>query len=250
MSPTLTFYDAVRENTGAHFLDSGGAYGRHHEQPPVTEQVPDVTWDRVFMDCSATLSTAHFLAEALEIRDDMMAEFATWSQDRDGSWFELGDQFMRARSYVNRARDNVTNVENDLSQVYVWEAWTTPEGAEADGGDWIYTTEGAIAVVYVHTGCDVRGGYTRPYFCESRGEYAVPMDLSAEYRIVASHTLPESQWREIDDEWENGYSAHPFGQVEKRVKRWFPWASGIATRVALLDTGDVVRIEAYAPFVG
>ena len=40
------------------------------------------------------------------------------------------------------------------------------------------------------------------------------------------------------------------GQVEERVKRWFPWTFTDTTRVALLDTGDVVRIMAVMPYLG
>jgi hypothetical protein len=242
-----TFFDAVRENTGRHMLDSGDHYGRHHEQPPVAVDAPAVTWDK-WEDCSATIETAHFLTEAFEMRDDLNTQFDEWEDEREGSWFDLGPEFMRERGYVRHARGNVCNGENDLSQVYVYEVWG-PEDGDDKGGDWYYIDD-AVAVIYVHTGCDIRGGYTRPYFAEPKGDYAVPFDLSAEYYIEGSNTLSDDAAREIDQEWTCGYSGYPFGAVRDRVKRWFPWTFTETSRVALLDTGDVVRIHAAIPYLG
>lgn len=243
-----TFFDAVRENTGKHMLDSGGESGRAWQRPPVAVDTPAVTWDTTWADCSGTISTAHFLTEALDIRDDLNAQFDAWEGEQDGGWFELGDQFMRELGYVCHHRGNVCNGENDLSQVYVYEIWG-PEDGDDKGGDW-YWIDDAITVVYVHTGADIRGGYGRPYICEPKGDYSAPLDLSAEYYIEGSNTLSDEDAREIDSEWSCGYSSYPFGQVEERVKRWFPWTFTDTSRVALLDTGDVVRIHAAMPYLG
>ena len=246
---TYDFFKAVREDTGRHMLDSGGAYGRHHESPPVATDDPEVTWDPKWMDCSATISTAHLLSNFFTIRQDLMKQFDKWVESHEGSWFEAGDEFMHeVMGYVSVARDNVCNSENDLSQVYVYEVWR-PEDAE--DREWIYADD-AIVVLHIHTGCDIRGGYTRPYFCEGGGDggYVIPFDLSAEYRIEESHTMSEDAMREVDESWSAGYSSYPLGQVEERVKRWFPWLSTTDSRVALLDTGDVVRITAYMPYYG
>lgn len=240
-----TFFDAVRENTGKAMCDSGGESGRAWQQPPVAVESPDVTWDKTWMDCSATISTAHFLAEAFTMRDDLNADFDKWVEDVEGTWFECGDEYMLSKGYHCHTRGNVCNNENDLSQVYVYEVWTKNE----DEPDWVWADD-AVAAIYVHTGADVRGGYTRPYFAESSGGYTVPFDLNASYYIHDSHTLDDAARREIDEEWEAGYSGYPFGQVEARVKRWFPWTATDTTRVALLDTGDVVCIMAHMPHLG
>jgi hypothetical protein len=207
---------------------------------------PAVTWDPTWADCPATIETAHFLTEALSMRDDLNAQFDEWVDDQEGSWFECGDRFMREAGYYCHTRGNVCNGENDLSQVYVYEVWTQRE----DEPDWIYADD-PVTVIYVHTGCDVRGGYTRPYFAESNhGEYPIPFDLSASYYIEDSHTLSDDERRRIDERWECGYSGYPFGEVRDRVERWFPWTFTETSRVALLDTGDVVRIMAVMPYLG
>jgi hypothetical protein len=226
-------------------LDSGGAYGRHHEQPPVAVDSPDVSWDPTWEDCPATIETAHFLSEAFTMRDDLNAKFDEWVGEQEGSWFECGDRFMREQGYYCHVRGNVCNGENDLSQVYVYEVWTQNE----DEGDWVWADD-AVAAIYVHTGCDIRGGYTMPYFAESNGSYTVPFDLSASYYIADSHTLDEDARRRIDEQWECGYSDYPFGQLRDRVKRWFPWTFTKTSRVVLLDTGDVVRVVAHMPYLG
>ena len=244
-----TFFDAVREDTGSHMLDSGGHYGRHHEQPPVAVETPAVTWDTTWADCSGTLSTAHFLTEAFTMRDDLNTQIDKWVEGVEGSWFECGDQFMREQGYVCHKRGNTCNDENDLSQVYVWEVWG-PKDGDDKGGDWFYIDD-AVTVIYVHTGCDVRGGYTRPYIAESQHcEYAVPFDLNATYYIEDCHTLDDEAQREIDEDWESGASSYPFGDLQDRVKRWFPWTFTESSRVALLDTGDVVRIMVTMPHLG
>ena len=242
-----TFFDAVREDTGRHMLDSGGHYGRHHEQPAVAVEAPAVVWDK-WEDCPATIETAHFLSEAFTMRDDLNTQFDEWQGEQEGSWFELGDQFMRELGYVQHTRGNVCNDENDLSQVYVYEVWG-PKDGDDKGGDW-YWIDDPIVVLYVHTGCDIRGGYTRPYICEPNGDCAIPFDTSASYYIEDSNTLNDDARRSIDEEWECGYSGYPFGQVRDRVKRWFPWTFTKSSRVALLDTGDVVRIMATMPYLG
>ncbi len=250
MTAARTFFDAVREDTGSHFLDSGNAYGRHHEQPPVELAEPAVTWDKRWMDCSATIETAHFLTQAFEIRDDLNAEFDVMStEDDESSWFVLGDAFMLGQGYHQHARDNVYNVENDLSQVYIWEVWTRNE----DEANWVYADD-AVVVLYVHTGCDVRGGYSRPYFAETNGEYTVPFDLCAGYHVEAGRDedgdpLSDDDCRRIDFTWQCGYS-YPMGQVEEQVKRWFPYLSGADSRVALLESGEIVKIRAAMPWVG
>lgn len=231
------FYDAVRENTGAHFLDSGGAYGRHHEKAPVTPEDPAVTLDIWGSELSATLETAHFLSDALDPDTELQAAWEDFDAEREESYMETAEDFMESLGYVQRARDNVYNGENDLSQVYVWEVYTRDPDS-----DWVWD-EDAVAVVYVHTGCDVRGGYTRPIFCRSRGDYSIPVDLCAEYYAF---DRDGPRW-DLCERWASGYSSWPTGEVNGDVERVFGWTRSTDSVVALLKTGEVVRITASAP---
>ena len=91
-----TIAKAFRHNTGASFLDSGSAYGRHHEKPPIAEETPMVTIDTWRDEISATIETAHFLSETCEVDFELQAQFDEWAaldENSDLSWFEAGKTF-------------------------------------------------------------------------------------------------------------------------------------------------------------
>lgn len=269
-SDLALFAAACRENTGRHVLDSGSAYGRHWEQPAidVSPEAPEVTVslygngaDGKPVSVSACVETAHLLAGAFTLDRRVQRIFDRWAARKtnaDLDWFAAGDKFCREVLRLNcHARDNVYNGENDLSQVYVWEVWT---GNERES-DWIYADD-PLTVLYVHTGCDVRGGYGRPLFCRSNGEFAVPVDLCAEFRAIEGTDangapLDWTALETVSEKWQSGYSRHPSGEVERALARVlvFPGTgegeSGCpAEFVAVLHTGETVRIAAGIPCFG
>lgn len=239
------FASACRYNSGKHFLDSGDNYGRHYEKPPIAEDCNPVAvdiWKRNGSnpDISATIETAHFLAAHYEVDEDFQARFENWQADEDGDWFSLAQTFCESNGLVSRARDNIYNGENDLSQVYIWEVWTDKED---ESPEWIYS-ESPLVVIHVHTGCDVRGGHSRPIFCRPRGEYAVAVDHVAGYRITESHFDTDG----LDDRWQVGYSSWPAGEVRRDVERVFTHTIKGDSFIAKLKSGEVVRIAAEMPF--
>ena len=234
------FAEACRYNSGRHFLDSGDHYGRHYEKPPISEDCNPVSveiWRN--NDISATIETAHFLAEHYEVDHDVQAQFEDWQGEREGDWFSLAQEFCEEIGLTSQARDNVYNGENDLSQVYIWEVWTEEENPS----DWIYS-ENPLVTIHIHTGCDVRGGYSRPLFCRPKGEYAVAVDHVASYRITESHYETEG----LDERWQCGYSSYPAGQVRDDVERIFTHTVKNGSFIAKLKSGEVVRIAAEMPF--
>lgn len=186
------FKDACRENTGSHFLDSGGAYGRHHEAPPIPEEAPIASWSAsdIGHGCGPTINTGVFLDTWSQGGPDaeLQERFERFAEDSDASWFEDAQRFCEEELGLTCAgRDNVYNGENDLSQVFVWEVWN-----DGESGDWIYPDESTVTVIFVHTGCDVRGGYGHPLFVrpESVGcEYSIPVDVVAGLGPVAARKL-------------------------------------------------------------
>jgi hypothetical protein len=238
-----TFADACRYNSGAHFLDSGGHYGRHHEKPPIDPDCNPVAvsvWQRGdSVDISATIETAHFLNHHYEVDADIQARFEEWQGERDGDWFTLAQEFCEEMGLYSQARDNTYNHECDLSQVYIWEVWTEEEKPS----DWIYSND-ALVVIHVHTGCDVRGGYSSPIFCRAKGDYSVAVEHVAEYFIADSHFETEG----LDEEWRCGYSSYPAGQVSKDIARIFTHTIKGNSFIAKLKSGEIVRISAEMPF--
>lgn len=250
-----TFLRYCRWNSGRSLLDSGSTYGRHHEKPALAEKCPPVVCEaRTFdyregrrTDVCATIETGHFLADKLNIDREVQAQFSEWAADRDETWFESAETFCEeVLGLYKAASDNVYNGEQDLSQVYQWSVWRAPGATR----DWIYDTE-ALAVIFIHTGCDVRGGYSAPLFCRTNGEYVVPLDHCAEFFAAEGtdengNELDRDQLAAIGEKWCSGYAARPAGEVERDVAEvleseptWFR---------ARLHSGETVKIVPSVPY--
>ncbi|MEM3390190.1 MAG: hypothetical protein QXI42_11255 [Thermoproteota archaeon] len=155
-----TVAEMLTENTGAHVLDSGGAYGRHWER---NRRVSDFRRLPPFeVDCyssdeiSFTLNLFHYLTTFLE-RDQValdlerrLYEFAELPENRGLAWLTVMEKFARecCEDYSVYGPWNSYNWENLLSQVI--------QGITLENDDSTYW------ILQVHNGCDVRGGYTRP----------------------------------------------------------------------------------------
>jgi hypothetical protein len=158
-------YAALTENTGTHMLDSGGAYGRHWERNGRATIADMVNAPRATLsEWGVSLDTFHYLAEWCELADDhaacaMLATLA--DENPDESWFGIADMLRDAvRDADGWASDgwNTYNWETLLSQGLQGYCLTMPDD------------DRVMLVVQVHGGCDVRGGYTRPYLL-SLGEH-------------------------------------------------------------------------------
>ena len=155
--------EMLKENTGSHFLDSGGAYGRHHERNQTRDfqseprQVIDTDYDSL----DVSISTYHWLTEHLYISAEseaLQAMYNDFVKNSDECY--LADM----ESFVEHIKAggpywsdepctfNTYNGECLLDQ--------TLQGVifEYDGTEYI--------LLQIHGGCDVRGGYTAPYIFE------------------------------------------------------------------------------------
>ena len=188
----------TRQNTGTHFLDSGGESGRQWQQPLPSKAVS------IGAD-GPTLSLTHILADHARLHD-LHAEFYVWAEtmpDRE-PWFDLAPSFMSERGYECKARDNTYNGDTDLDQDFVYEVWVHEND---DCSDWIYCDD-AIVLIYPHCGADARGGYASPLICTFPDlDYALPVDLTCS---LYSNELSESENERLDA----GYSGYPMGELE------------------------------------
>lgn len=156
----------MKENTGAHFLDSGGAYGRSWQRNQQVKDFRDkpVVNVEVYKDgeISATVDIFHFLTALLEVNKDStrlsreLYRLSTKAPFEREAWRDVCDAFNRMYLEPNGYRmtrwDNVYNYDNMLSQVYTY-AFIYSEDNE-DYPEFI--------IMELHNGCDVRGGYTKP----------------------------------------------------------------------------------------
>jgi hypothetical protein len=189
----------TRQNTGTHFLDSGGASGRQWQQELPSEAL------RIDGSYGAVMSLTHLLADHAT-QHDLHSEFYKWASDMPDSmsWFDLGDTFMLEKGYSCEARDNTYNGDSDLDQDYVFEVWVHESD---DCSDWVFCDE-AIILIYAHCGADARGGYASPLVCTfPELEYAMPLDTTCS---LYSNDLTEDENQKLDA----GYSSYPIGELE------------------------------------
>jgi hypothetical protein len=149
--------EMLKENTGVHMLDSGGAYGRHWERNKDLdfESQPKSTVDFSYNEISASHNVYHWLAERLEYDPVIDAAFQAYCRENsDDSTFYLMEPFANKMGGKGIYGDgypmivNTYNGEDMLSQTLQYCYF------EIDGS--------AYVLLQIHGGCDVRGGYTDP----------------------------------------------------------------------------------------
>lgn len=164
--------EMLTENTGSHFLDSGGAYGRHWQEnqfrdfdsePEVLLRfLPNGEFDFY------SVNIYHYLCEVLELDECAIAANKILEQEDDTHWVDeawncLRELFKDFHNDPNKAflKDNFDlkresevkntyNYEENLSQVLQFKEFTLDDGYQ----------EIPYVMLQVHNGADVRGGYT------------------------------------------------------------------------------------------
>lgn len=170
--------EMMKENTGHHMLDSGGAYGRNFDRNKEIdfESTPFGTLSFKSDYIDVTLNLYHWLVERLTFEEDLQKEFDVFTElpdNEDLSWFELVGYFPEYLEGLlnedneskydidstNIFTENTYNGENLLSQIIQYTEF------EVDGC--------IIVMLMVHGGCDVRGGYTAPKIFEAFDQHSL-----------------------------------------------------------------------------
>lgn len=183
----------TRQNTGRHFLDSGDYYGRHYDEPVAEHLCYFDKWG------SPVINVTRLLEERAELHP-YHREFYAEDEYRQ---HEV-EQFMDTKGYQQVARDNVYNYDNDFDQVFIYEVYV-PKDQSTD--EWYYADD-AVAVWYIHTGCDVRGGYSDPMFVDftKMCDEVMPVDWQCS---LFSEDLDEAERERLYF----GYSGYPLGEL-------------------------------------
>lgn len=153
-------HDMLQENTGAHILDSGSAYGRHWERNRDIKDFREnpkvnVNIDAEYETVNITVDLFHYLNAFLEVTEDSekldiaFNQFAERDRNKDKNWLTLMEDFTQNRV------TNTYNFDNHLSQVISYTTWDPEENKE-------YIGYHDFILLRIHNGCDVRGGYTKP----------------------------------------------------------------------------------------
>ena len=183
----------LKENTGRHMLDSGGAYGRNWErnQGKSFADIPAYSvefsvWGDSHIEIMVTLQLYHWMCHNLEPDDELQAlldEYA--AENPEMSVYELAETFADrlvsgfyvegvgsqdwAYPNINNTRFNSYNDDNILSQDVLYTPLTDNNYSSYDASH---------LILQVHGGCDARGGYTMPRCFKLRSEewdYATTM---------------------------------------------------------------------------
>ena len=169
-------YEMLTENTGKHFLDSGGTDGRmwQRNQKKTIEDFENeeeelYQLDAKYKEIYRTVSVFHYLTNNLEI-DDICEEFNR-IQEESNNWDADGDVYgvsKEAWSYINNLARIDYKEENwncvNYFDVEIQRTWNTYNG-ESDlsqilqGANLTIDDEEYI-LIQIHNGADARGGYT------------------------------------------------------------------------------------------
>ena len=152
-------YSMLIENTGIHFLDSGGASNRGWQKNK-TKSIEDFEnedeefyqLDAKYKEVYRTVSVFHYLTNNLEIDEicerfnNLQNSFNNWDSDVYGVSFQAFEYLKNNFDIEVQRSWNTYNGESDLSQIL--------QGAN------ITINEEEYILIQIHNGADARGGYT------------------------------------------------------------------------------------------
>ena len=211
--------ELLKENTGTHMLDSGGAYGRHWErnQDKTFENEPAVFIEFDEYGIEVTHNLYHWLSERLEYDEEMDKKFQDYAclpENEESSWFELVETFPETIGADDIETINTYNGEDALSQTIQYTRFVA--------------NDGTYIILQIHGGCDCRSGYSTPTVFTENDYYALVDNARATIRCARTdidpkqmelpgiHIDPEPHFWDTDDA---GYSWYPenneFLELEK-----------------------------------
>ena len=210
-------YGMLTENTGTHFLDSGGSNGRMWQrnakktmQDFENESEQSYEFDFKYNEIYRTVSVFHYLTNNLEIND--ICEHFNKLQNENDNWNSDGDFYgvsLEAGNFLNSLEDveiqrswNTYNGDSDLCQILQGSNLTI------DGDEYV--------LIQIHNGADARGGYTDAKLFKLE-EYGIIHEYLREY--LDSYEL-EEEMEYIDtfaDYWDNSIN-YTNKEVQNRLK--------------------------------
>ena len=139
----------LKENTGTHFLDSGGNDGRawQRNQKINFEKTPRIEVDKY----GVTVSTYHYLSEILSL-DEVTKKVNSFITKNKLHWVdEVADEMEQKDMFYHDLESfsetiNTYNGESNLSQILLFKTFKI--------------LDDVYVLLQVHNGADVRGGYT------------------------------------------------------------------------------------------
>lgn len=194
-------YEMLTENTGTHFLDSGGANGRmwQRNQKKTIEDFQDEPTATVELEwwrendawLSLDVSTFHYLTSVLSL-DLYCAEFnarpcKNWDSENFYGVSDEGESWLLDLFEIKGSSWNSYNWDCPLSQVL--------QGCELTHIE----TGDTYVLLQVHGGADVRGGYTDAQLFKVECEYFLDVGCFWEVDFMGEWLNHEGQSIDTDD---------------------------------------------------
>lgn len=205
----------LKENTGKHMLDSGGANGRAWQKNQLVnfnkqaEGQIDISVYKAYEGDIVTqidfsISLYHWLYKQLNYEnklDRIFHSFAKRKENIDEAWcnniidfieYRTGCSIDHLSSQDSYYSENTYNGEDILSQDIQYTHYNDPE-------------YGSIFIIQVHGGCDIRGGYSTPHLFSCDSDY---LSDAGEAELICESC--KSYWHTYDagnkfDDGEEGY---------------------------------------------
>lgn len=149
-------YKMLTANTGAHPLDSGGAYGRNWERNQKRTHADFKNEPEAVLDidgyADVTISVYHHLTKRLDL-DAVCEQFNRMKcDDWDGEFYGVS-----ARQQAWLDSHGFTESERGSFNTYNWSS----NFSQVLQGTFVQSEDGTeYVLLQIHGGCDVRGGYT------------------------------------------------------------------------------------------
>lgn len=157
-------FEMLTENTGTHFLDSGGAYGRHWQRNQMLtledfQKSPEAVAVHNYGYWELILNIFHYLNKRIELTETaehLQTYFIDWA-NAEGYDLWACDTI---EEFAGLLEDSTGEREgnNTIANSYNWENYLSQTIQYASLG---YGGR-AYVILQIHGGADVRGGYTRP----------------------------------------------------------------------------------------
>jgi len=150
-------YNMLIENTGTHFLDSGGAYGRAWERNQGKtiedfEREPQEQW--------VYHKRGNYLQRTVSVFYFNEMGCADWDAEEVYGVSKAQWDWLNSKCEVTiESTFNTYNGDSDLSQILQ--------------GSWLGINDEQYLLLQIHGGCDARGGYTDAKLFKPREEYYI-----------------------------------------------------------------------------
>lgn len=176
--------EMLTENTGTHFLDSGGVYGRNWERNKTKDfkKESEISLDVYKDNVIITKNVFHYLVNHLDITKESKKYqrlFDLFEGEHYSRYLKQVsdkiDNYARAKGYITKHDKTWTQVMEEFTDMhntneYGCKITNTYNFDNLIGQTLQYcifsNEDGTFIILQLHNGCDVRGGYTEPKIFE------------------------------------------------------------------------------------